>query len=58
MNSVCVHFAPKATEILRCREMTRSANAGSASRKTLVVGKGDMHHQLAFRRVTGNVSFA
>jgi hypothetical protein len=58
INSVHVHFAPKATEILRCREMTRCANTGSASCKTLVVGKGDMHHQLAFRRVTGNVSFA
>ena len=36
----------------------RYANTGSASRKTLLLGKRDMHDQLAFRRVVGNVSFA
>jgi len=38
--------------------MTLSANTGSAPRKCLGVGKGDMHDQLAFRGVTGNMAFA
>ena len=54
INSAHVRFRPKARDILRARY----ANSGSASRKTLLVGKRDMHDQLAFGRVAGNVSFA
>ena len=54
INSAHVRFRPKASDILRMRY----ANTGSASRKTLLLGKRDMHDQLAFRRVAGNLSFA
>jgi hypothetical protein len=53
INPAHVGFIPKARDILR----TRCATTGSASRKALVIGKRDMHDQLAFRGVPGNMSF-
>jgi hypothetical protein len=55
------YLAERAAALLpqSCRAARQlRANAGNASGKTVVIGEGDMHHQLAFRRVTGNVPFA
>jgi hypothetical protein len=45
--SVNVRFAPKATEVLRCRELTKCARSAVRPRSATSMSSGDLHGRLS-----------